>query len=332
MATGAVRLSMLLAILTAPAAALEQAPPAAGVVLPTQAGGPPKAIPSPVAASDANVDVAFGAYQRGLFATALREATRRVTANGADATAMTLIGEIYRDGVSVKRDYAEAARWYRLASNLGNRAAQFQLGMMLLQGAEGVNADRTAAQALLEKAAAQGHSGALYNLATIAIEREGDAKPDFAKAADLFHRAAQAGDDNAAYSYGVLLREGRGVPLDISEAADWLKRAADGGIIAGEVEYAIMLFNGVGVERDEAGAARLFVKAAGSNNPIAQNRLAHLYASGRGLPKDLIQAAVWQRFANAAGIEDKELDAALDKLSPQDLAKVEEIVRRRVSN
>jgi len=32
------------------------------------------------------------------------------------------------------------------------------------------------------------------------------------------------------------------------------------------------------------------LKAAVKNNPIAQNRLAHLYATGRGVPKDLVLA------------------------------------------
>ncbi len=82
--------------------------------------------------------------------------------------------------------------------------------------------------------------------------------PDFAKAADLFKRAAELGDGDAAYSYGVLLRSGRGVPLDTAEGASWIKRAADAGIVAGEVEYAIMLFNGEGVDRDESAAAKLF--------------------------------------------------------------------------
>jgi uncharacterized protein len=324
------RLIASLAILAAPVAGLAQgrlAAPPAGVVLPHDAGGPAPAPPPPV---NPNVDLAFGAYQRGYFYTALREATARINANAADAPAMTLIGEIYRDGVSVKQDNAEAARWYRLASGLGNREAQFQLGMLLLRGAEGVNADRPAAEALLENAAAQNHSGALYNLGIIALEGEGDNKADFAKAADLFHRAADAGDDNAAYSYGVLLRQGRGVALDTDAAAVWLKRAADAGIIAGEVEYAIMLFNGIGVEKDEAGAAKLFGKAAARNNPIAQNRLAHIYATGRGAPKDLIKAAAWHRFAKASGIDDKELDDATSGLTPQDQAKVDQLVRRQV--
>ncbi|MGO4870120.1 MAG: tetratricopeptide repeat protein [Roseiarcus sp.] len=291
---------------------------------PAQSGG---ATPAPGPAPD----LAFGAYQRGFFITALREAMRRVAANPKDAAAMTLIGEIYRDGCAVRQDMAEAARWYRLASGLGDREAAFALGTLLVTGAPGIDKDRAGAKAQFEIAAAKGQAGALYNLGVMAIQGDATTKPDFTKAADYFRRAAIAGDDNGAYSYGVLLREGRGVPLDIGEAAHWLKRAADGGIIAGQVEYAIMLFNGVGVEKNEAAAAQLFLIAAARNNPIAQNRLAHLYATGRGVPRDLVEAATWNRFAKAAGIDDPELDAATAKLTPAENERVDQLVRRQAA-
>jgi len=312
------------------AGAVRAQTPPTSVVLPADAGGAPASAAKPPA-QDPQADFAFGAYQRGLFVTALREAIKRVDANSRDTAAMTLIGEIYRDGIAVKLDDAEASHWYRLASNLGDRQAAFALGLLLLNGARGVEKDRVGAAAQFEKAAALGHAGALYNLGVMAIEGEAGGQSDFDKAAALFRRAAEAGDDNGAYSYGVLLRQGRGAPLDIAEAAHWLKRAADGGIIAGQVEYAIMLFNGVGVEKNEEGAAKIFLKAAAKNNPIAQNRLAHLYVSGRGVAKDLVQAALWHRFAKAAGIDDAELDAATAELSEAERAKLNEAVHRQAA-
>ena len=117
-----------------------------------------------------------------------------------------------------------------------------------------------------------------------------DGKPDYNQAAQYFLRAANAGDDDAAYSYGVMLRDGKGAPQDIGEAVQWLKRASDDGMIAGQVEYAIMLFNGEGVKRDEAEAAKILLAAASRGNPIAQNRIAHLYVSGEALA-----AATWPR-------------------------------------
>jgi TPR repeat protein len=288
----------------------------------------PTLTPPPAPAAGPQPDVAFGAYQRGFYLTAFQEGMKRVAANSKDAAAMTLIGEIYRDGYAVKRDAAEAARWYRLASDLGDREAAFALGALLLTGAEGVNKDVAAAKAQFERAAAKGQAGALYNLGVMALGNDG-AGQDLAKAADYFRRSAEAGDNDGAYSYGVMLREGRGAPLDIAGAARWLKRAADAGVIAGQVEYAIMLFNGVGVAKDEAGAAKIFLRAAARNNPIAQNRLAHLYVAGRGVPKDLVEAAVWNRFAQAAGLDDLELDAATADLTPDQRAQVDALVRRQ---
>ena len=100
--------------------------------------------PLPPRADGTPPDLAFGAYQRGNFLYALLEAERRLDANPKDAAAMTLIGEIYRDGAAVTRDDREASRWYRLASDLGNIQAAYELGALLLQGANGVPQDRPA--------------------------------------------------------------------------------------------------------------------------------------------------------------------------------------------
>ena len=275
--------------------------------------GLPPALPP--RADGAPADLAFGAYQRGNFLYALLEAERRLDANPKDAAAMTLIGEIYREGAAVVADDREASRWYGLASNLGDPQAAYELGVLLLQGAKGVAKDPAAAKTQFERAAGKSHPSALYNLGIMELNGGDGKTPDYAKAAQYFLRAANAGDDNAAYSYGVMLREGKGLPQDIGEAAHWLKRAADGGIIAGQVEYAIMLFNGDGIKKDEAGAAAILLIAAARGNPIAQNRIAHLYASGRALPRDLAKAAAWNSFAKAAGLEDQGLDVATAALT-----------------
>ena len=273
-------------------------------------------------------DLAFGAYQRGYYLTALREAEKRLAANPKDAAAMTLVGEIYHDGFAVKRDDAEAARWWKLASMFGDAGGAYEYGVALISGA-GVAPDKAAAKQHFAKAAEKGIAGALYNLGVLALQRDDGKDPDFSTAAGLFRRAAEAGDAEAAYSYGVLARKGQGVPLDTDEAARWLKRAADENVIAGQVEYGIMLFNGVGVAKDEAGAARLFLLAASRRNPIAQNRLAHLYMTGRGVAKDVVRAALWNGLAKAAGLADDKLDAAIGVLTPEQLEQVKDLARRQ---
>jgi TPR repeat protein len=283
--------------------------------------------PLPPRADGRPPDVAFGAYQRGDFLIALKEAERRIDDNRKDAAAMTLIGAIYHDGAAVGRNDLEASRWYRLASNLGDPQAAYELGTLLLEGANGVPKDLARAKEQFERAATKNHPGALYNLGVMALDSSSGQKPDYANAAQYFLRAANAGDDDGAYSYGVMLREGKGLPQDITEAAHWLKRAADGGIIAGQVEYAIMLFNGEGVPKDEAGAVKTLQIAAAKGNPIAQNRIAHLYVAGRVLNRDLAKAAAWNAFAKAGGLTDQGLDVATANLTEDERKRFTKIVR-----
>jgi uncharacterized protein len=271
--------------------------------------------PLPPRADGVPPDLAFGAYQRGNFLYALLEAERRLDADPKDAAAMTLIGEIYREGAAVARNEREASRWYRLASNLGDPEAAYELGTLMLEGGKDLPKDRAEAKAQFERAAAKNHPNALYNLGVMALQGPDGKTPDYKEAAQYFLRAANAGDDDAAYSYGVMLRDGKGAPQNVPEAVRWLKRASDDGVVAGQVEYAIMLFNGEGVPRDEAAAAKILLLAASRGNPIAQNRVAHLYAKGEALPKDMAKAAAWNSFAKAAGLKDDQLDVETANLT-----------------
>ena len=270
------------------------------------------------------VDLAFGAFQRGYFATALKEAMARVESNPHDGAALALIGEIYAQGLAVRPDPAEAARWYRLAAEQNNREAAFAYGLALLKGT-GVKPDRTAAKTMLDKAANAGHPGALYNLGVMAVEAH-----DFEAAGGLFQRAADVGDVDALEALSALYRQGRGVPQDLAKAMDLLRRAADEKDASAQVQYAIALFNGEGIAKNEAAAARYFLKAAAAGNPIAENRLARLYAAGRGLGKDVVEAARWHILARAAGVPDPWLDGVLAAMTPAERARAEELVRREL--
>ena len=252
-------------------------------------------------------DLAFGAFQRGLYQTALQEALKRVAANPGDAPAMTLLGELYRDGLAVRRDPAEAAKWYRLAAARGDRQAQFALAIAHLGGA-GVDKSPALARQWFEKAAAQDHAGALYNLGVMELESE---VQDARKAAAFFEKAADRGDPDAAYGLAILLRA-----------------AAEARHVAAMVEYGIALFNGEGGSKDEAGAARLFAKAAAQHSAVGQNRLARLYVSGRGVKPNIVEAMKWHILARAGGLSDPWLESKLPGLSAQERAAVEQAVQR----
>lgn len=276
----------------------------------------------------ANTDLAFGAYQRGFYETALKEALKRVAANKHDAAAMTLIGHLYEQGYGVKQDYATSAQWYAAAAAEGNVQAIFSLATDKLQG-RGVKKDVAGAIQLFQQAAAKNDPLSLYNLGMLELQNQ-TGTPDFKKAADYFSRAAELGLADAAYALALLYRNGRGVTRDDKVAALWMDRAAKGNNVPAEVEYAIMLFNGAGIDKDESAAAKLFLKAASANNPIAQDRIARLLVTGRGIKPDLIEAMKWHILAKSAGEKDPWLDQFLNKLTPEQKKEVNAAVQQYV--
>lgn len=274
-------------------------------------------------------DVAYGAYQRGLYLTASREALSRLERNPGDTAAMTLLGELYNQGLGVRQNPPEAARWYRLAADRGEPRAMATLALMLIDG-RGMPKAPERGRAWLEKAAGLGEPTASFNLALLLLAD--GTEEDAAKAAILLRVASEGEVADAQHALGVLYANGRGgLPRDRAEAAMLFLRAARNGSLAGEVEWAIAQFNGDGTTRDEANAARQFRHAAGRGNAIAQNRLARLYVLGRGVQKNLVEAAAWNIQASAQGLTDAWLERQLEDISKDQRKRAEALAAARMS-
>ncbi len=211
----------------------------------------PQTVLPPPSPGGQKPDLAFGAFQRGYFLTALQYATDGATAGNPPS--MTLLGELYANGLGVPRDDAKAADWYKLAAARGDRNAMFALGLFAVQGRAGPR-DRAQSAKWLAEAAKLGHPQAAYDLALLYIE--GQLFPqDFKRAAELLRIAADAGSPQAQYALGTFYKDGRGVPKDMAEAVKLWAAAALADDTDAEVEYAIALYNGDGVQRDEDTAA-----------------------------------------------------------------------------
>ncbi|MTI16584.1 sel1 repeat family protein [Rhodobacteraceae bacterium RKSG542] len=269
-------------------------------------------------------ELAYGAFQRGWYLTALDLATSAIE-NG-EIPAATLIGVLYETGSGVPLDTEKAAKWYETAASAGDSRASLRLGLMLLTG-NGVKEDRHAAAEQFKLAAKDGIAEALINLAL--LYQEGEVLPrNMKKAADLLEQAADQGDVSAMHSLGQLLLDEAEETHDEMRGAFWLGRAARRGNVAAQVEYAILLFQGEGVVPNQKEAADWFEKAAYSGNPVAMNRLARIYAYGRGRGQNIVLAAVWQHLANKQGLFDSEIDDMTASLSLEQQEQVAEKVAR----
>ena len=299
-----------------------------GLVLPSLAantvktkttGAAPAAVEAPTAEAMPPRDPAYAAFDDGRYLTALELA--KTAAAAGEPTAHTLIARLYAEGLGVQRDPKVAADWYGKAAELGDVNAQFALGLLYAKG-DGVPKDLDAAAHLFEQAAKAGSVPAKYNLGL--LYASGDGRPqDVVKAAALITEAAKGGEPQARFDLGQMYANGAGVQVDEILAAHWTELAAAAGLTDAQVEFAVMLFKGRGTLIDKSRAAWYFTAAAEHGNPIAQNRLANLYAYGVVYTKDVVTAAKWHLLARKAGVSDFRLDLLLGTLKPEQRAQAD---------
>ena len=228
---------------------------------------------------------------------------------------MTLLGELYAGGLGVPQNDAKAAEWYKLAADRGDREAMFALGMFRLKGRAGPR-DRDAGAKWLAAAAKLGHPLAAYDLALLYIE--GQLFPqDFNRAAELLRTAAKAGNSEAQYALGTLYKQGRGVTKDMKEAVRLLGAGGDRRQRrrAGRIRHRPLQRRRHG--KNEPAAAIIFRQAALHGNPVAQDRLARMFAEGRGTPKNPVEATKWHLISKAHGETDIMLDDFVGKLDAE---------------
>ena len=170
---------------------------------------PPAARSARNSADQGNIDLAYGAFQRGHFLTAFNEATKRAQQN--DPAAMTLLGELYAQGLGVGRDDTKAAQWYKLAAAKGDRDAMFALAMFSFQG-RATTKNRKRRRDCSRPPPSSVTRCAAYDLGLLYLQGQ-QFPQDFKRAAELFkHWPPNGGNAEAQYALATLYKEGRGVP------------------------------------------------------------------------------------------------------------------------
>jgi len=127
-------------------------------------------------------------------------------AEGGDAEAQFGLGLKYANGVEGEgQDYEHAAQWYRKAAEQQHPLAQFNLGMMYVEG-QGVDQDSEQAALWFERAARQGDAGAQFNMGMVHRRASLERKPLNAaesriEAYKWFQLAAAQGYKGSAAAY-----------------------------------------------------------------------------------------------------------------------------------
>lgn len=251
------------------------------------------------------IDEAYGAYQLGLFLTAMEKALPR--AQLGDAAAQTLIGELLSNGLGVQRDPKAAAFWYQQAADHGDPAAMFKYALMLMEGTV-VKKDRAKADALMKKAADLGNGSAAFNYAQIVV---GDHPgPEGLKMALPYYlKSAEQGIADAQYAVSQIYMALEDLGADRKlKALTWIERAARAGFDTAQLDLGLWLVNGTAGPRDAKAGFGWLKIAAERGNISAANKVAHLLIEAIGTRPDPVEAAKWYVISRRAGLADPGLE------------------------
>lgn len=232
----------------------------------------------------------------------------RMAAEQGDAAAQYRLGECYyHDDV---KDYAQALEWFGKAKENGHKKAEikfkfceetliestgnpedwYQLGLKMVGEMRGDKAGP-----LFEKAAQQGHVGAMYRwgLRLLPIMgRSGNREEGekwIRKAAELGNVEAQAFLGQEYYIGRWCLRK------DYDEAFKWLTLAARQGDTVSKYYLGLCYYYGYGTQRSRGDAYGWFFGAAVEDHDDAKYYLALCYEFGEGTAKNYRSAVDWYK-------------------------------------
>lgn len=272
-----------------------------------------------------------------------------------DLDAYAMLGELYLEGVHVKKNYKLAVKYLEYGDNKNHDLSIHLLAKCYMFG-YGVTQNDSTANELLEKAAKLGNAEAQFNLGYTYYTGEGVEKADIklavkwlslaafrvdfhpsacsylarcygtgdgvkrndATALSLYEQAAQYDDMYALYQAGRYYFTGRGeVKPDLAKAFNYYMRGAELGDSDCRVEVGHMYLNGVGVEKNSKEGAKWIQQAAAQKNLHAYCTLARLYREGIEVTPDAQKADQLLQEALQKGLARAQYEQGLNFLKQQ---------------
>lgn len=136
------------------------------------------------------------------------------------------------------------------------------------------------------------------------LHGEGFLKSDSAAAVDWFQRAARQGDGPAQFYLARALVSGWGTRKNHTEALQWAEASA-----AQELPEAMVLCGDLLASEAPARSSGWYARAIETLQPGLRRRepqacllFGNLCATGRGLPRDLLEGVAWMKVAEARGL------------------------------
>ncbi|KAF8634157.1 hypothetical protein AX17_004275 [Amanita inopinata Kibby_2008] len=211
-------------------------------------------------------------------------------------------------GAGTRREPPRAAAFYRKAASLGDTAAMYKLGMILLHGSLGEQKNAREATSWLKRAAEQADAEnphALHELGLLYEQPDSQLVPyDPSYAKSLFTHAAQLGYTASqyklgqCYEYGILTCH-----VDPRRSIAWYTKAAEKGDAEAELALSGWYLTGSeGVLKQSDSEAYLWARRAANKGLSKAEYAVGYYAEvGIGIKQDIEFAKRWYMRAAAQG-------------------------------
>ncbi|KAI0693880.1 HCP-like protein [Cytidiella melzeri] len=211
-------------------------------------------------------------------------------------------------GAGTRREPQRAAAFYSRAASLGDTAAMYKLGVILLRGSLGQPPNPRDAVGWLKRAAEQADEDNPHALHELALLYESQTSgvvpydPQYAK--ELYTKAGQLGYTHSqfklgqCYEYGALT-----CPLDPKRSIAWYTKAAEKGHSEAELALSGWYLTGSdGVLKQSDSEAYLWARRAGNKGLSKAEYAVGYYAeAGIGVKQDIEFAKRWYMRAAAQG-------------------------------
>lgn len=258
-------------------------------------------------------------------------------ANNGDPEAQNIIGQRYLGGFDdYPVDEEQAFYWLSKAADNGVISAQYNIGLMYLNGS-GTEQDEDQAFIRIKEAAENDFEDAYQQLAIFYCNEVGTDRNlreamiwadkafqsgnenaaeliEFIKGETLeqieeinrLKRSANEGDVDAQFTLGDLYFWGNDIPQNYEEAFSWMKMAAENGVPEAQHNLSNYYYQGVGTEIDEAASFYWIKEAASHEFAPSFFILAVKYFNGSGTNRDLQAALLWAEKAKEHANEEAE--------------------------
>jgi TPR repeat protein len=224
--------------------------------------------------------------------------------NAAASYRVAVCNEI---GAGTRKEPARAAAFYRKAASLGDTAAMYKLGMILLDGALGEPKNPRDAVGWLKRAAEQADEAnphAVHELGLLHDSPTNGLVPyDPVYAKRLFTQAGQLGYTHSQFRLGQMYERGApATPQDPKRSIAWYTKAAEKGHAEAELALSGWYLTGVeGVLKQSDSEAYLWARRAANKGLSKAEYAVGYYAEiGIGVRQDIEFAKRW--YMRAAGM------------------------------